>query len=404
MLALLLACAPGPSPQGRSPSPWTDDSAPPAPVGEAAEALGASPTFWETDRLWTMEIELSAEAIAQLALSPTDYVPGAFILDGRRFEPVGVRLKGNSTFQPLDARPALKIKADEYVPGARIWGLERITLNSNYWDASMMAETLAYGLWRRAGAPAPRTAYANVSVNGALKGLYTVVEAMDDDFVDANWPGSEGGLYEMCRSCDLNLDCAAYPLQETGTRFDPTGLPRACAAAASGEEAQIRAHFDWAQLTRYFALERVANHADSYAYNRNNHYLYHNPDTDQVTLSPWGADSTFSYSYPPDEVRPCEPGLFDNLHNEPGAYLATWCRNNAACWSDVKAEMLRLADLIEEERYADEVGRIASRIEASVAADPTWPWGLSTWESRRDCFATWIADRPAQVRDFVAAH
>jgi hypothetical protein len=405
----LLACSPaftdkeggavgisdsGPTPE--SPSPPG-----PAPEGEGAESLGEVPSLFVSDTIWQMEIELTESAIADLALAPTDYVQGAFVLNGARFDPVGVRLKGNSTYQWLDGRPAFKIKADEYVDGMRIHGLERITLNSNYWDGSMMSETFAYGLWRRMGAPAPRTGYASVSFNGELYGLYTLVEAMDDDFIDATWPGSEGGLYEMCRTCDLTLDCSAYPLQETGDAYDPEGLGRACAAAASRDEAAIRAHFDWTALTRFFALERGLNHPDSYSFNQNNYYLYHDPLTDQVSLTPWGADSTFSYTYPPDEDRPCLPGRFDDLNAYPVGDLSEWCEGNAACWADVKMEMLRLAALLEDDDVASEVLATAAHIEAAVAEDPRWPWGLSTWESKVDCLHAWMLDRPGAIRGFV---
>lgn len=406
-LLLVAACTPEDPVAIR---PAAEETDPPEEPDEI-EQIGGGEAAEEDERLLFADtgvlafgIELSAEAEAQLAAAPTEYVEGAFVFRGERFAPVGVRLKGNSTYQWLDGRPAWKIKFDEYTAGARFRGLERLTLDSNYWDGSMMAETLAYRLWRLADAPAPRTGYARVSYNGQLYGLYTIVESMDDGFVEANWPGSEGGLWEMCRSCDLNLDCSQYELQETGDNFDESGLLRACDAARSGDAEQIRAHFDWARLTRYMALERVANHADSYSYNLNNHYLYHDPLTDWVTLTPWGADSTFSYSYPPDEERPCEPGYFDNLANDPGAWLATWCRATPECWTDVKAEMSGLAELLVAEDFAGYVDHTRDRIAEAVAEDPTWPWGVDTWTEKSECFHQWISDRPAQVEAFVASH
>ena len=398
---LLLACTAPPTPIAARPTTDDDPSADPVET-IAGETPAEIDPFADTGVL-ALGVELSAAAIAQLEGAPTEYVPGALIWGGERYEPVGIRLKGNSTYQWLDGRPAWKVKFDEYIPGLRVWGLERLTLDSNYWDGSMMAETLAYRVFRRAGNPAPRTGYAQVRLNGELLGLYTVVESMDDGFVEAWWPDSEGGLYEMCRSCDFNLDCSGYELQETGENFDPSGLSRACDAAATGDEAAIRAHFDWDRLVRYMALERVVNHADSYSYNRNNYYVYHDPLDDRLTLTPWGADSTFSYSYPPDEDRPCEPGYFDNLASDPGAWLASWCLQTPSCWADVETEMTRLGQLLVEEDLAGFVDITHDRIADAVAADPTWPWGLDTWEEKVDCFGRWIEDRPAQIEAFVAA-
>jgi hypothetical protein len=403
MLSLLACAKPDPGEPVASAAVWADagvETLPDAPPGPVDDERAI---FTDTGVL-EFGIELDDAAIAQLEQAPTEYVGGSFVFRGQRYAPVGVRLKGNSTYQWLDARPAWKVKFDEFVPGARFYGLERVTLNSNYWDGSMMAETLAYRLWRKAGNPAPRTGYANVTFNGELVGLYTVVESMDDGFVEAWWPDSEGGLYEMCRTCDFQLDCSAYPLQETGESFDETGLARACAAAATGDADEIRAHFDWERLVTWMALERVANHSDSYSYNLNNYYVYHDPLTDRVTLTPWGADSTFSYAYPPDADTPCQPGYFDNLANDPGAYLARWCRADAVCWAEVEARMSALGELLVEEDFAGFVARTRDRIDDAVAADPRWPWGVDTWTSKAACFETWIAARPAEIEAFVAAH
>jgi hypothetical protein len=81
--------------------------------------------------------------------------------------------------------------------------------------------------------------------------------------------------------------------------------------------------------------------------------------------------------------------------------LSEWCEGNAACWADVKMEMLRLAALLEDDDVASEVLATAAHIEAAVAEDPRWPWGLSTWESKVDCLHAWMLDRPGAIRGFV---
>lgn len=403
ILALLACVSPGIEVDpGDSETASVDTGVAPEAIGAADEEDGSF-VFADTGVL-DLAIEIDEAALAELALDPRSYVEGALVFRGVRYEPVGVHIKGNSTYQWIDQKPAWKVKFDEYTPGGRFFGLERLTLDSNYWDGAQMAETLAYRAWRQADAPAPRTGYGTVSLNGEPLGLYTIVESMDDGFVERWWPGSEGGLYEMGRTCDVQLDCGCYDLQDSGGRFDPDGLGRACAAAASADRAEVQAHWDWDRLTRYQALERVVNHADSYTYNLNNYYLYHDPDTDFVTITPWGADSTFSYSYPPDEQRPCEPGYFDTRLMGTYGYLSTWCAGDAECWADVKREMLDIADQLEANDLAGYAERSAARIDPYVAVEPRWPWGYETWQGKAECFQQWIADRPAQIREFVEMH
>lgn len=402
-VALGLACAAPGLPAGEP-----DDI---VALPEAVETVGDAeprtdpndPSFLFADTgIVVLEIELDAAALATLEADPRAYVPGAVTHRGRRYDPVGVRLKGNSTYQWIDAKPALKIKFDEYTEGARFHGLERLTLDSNYWDGTQMAETLAYRMWRASDAPAPRTGYARVSLNGDPLGLYTIVEAMDDGLMDQWWPGSNGGLYEMGRTCDFTLDCSCYELQDTGDAFDPSGLGRACAAAASGDEAAIRATWDWDRLVRYQALELGLNHPDSYTFNRNNYYVHHDPVTDHATLLPWGADSTFSYAYPPDEDRPCQPGYYDTLTMGRAGALSAWCADTPGCREAVQAELLALADRIEAEDLAGFAATTAARIDADVAADPRWPWGHDTFVAKTACFQDWITARPGEIRAYVA--
>lgn len=58
-------------------------------------------------------------------------------------------------------------------------------------------------------------------------------------------------------TCDFNLDCSCYELQESGANFDPGGLRRASAAAASGELAPL----DRRSSPMFLVLVRAANSA-----------------------------------------------------------------------------------------------------------------------------------------------
>ncbi|MBM4367236.1 MAG: CotH kinase family protein, partial [Deltaproteobacteria bacterium] len=174
-------------------SPVATDSAPVA--DSAEEAPGPDAEEWELysdEAVHRFDITLSDDAINQLAAYPDLYVEGDFTYDGETYSRVGVRLKGSASWQPIDQKPAFRIDFDQFVEGQSFRGHERIGLHNNVWDASAMAETLAYWTWRQADNPAPRTGYADVYVNGELRGLYTLVQPMDGQFVDEWWDGPHG--------------------------------------------------------------------------------------------------------------------------------------------------------------------------------------------------------------------
>ena len=70
------------------------------------------------------------------------------------FSAVGVRLKGNGSFQPMSGKPSLALKFNAYVPGQRLFGLSKILLNNARQDSSLMSEFLAASLFQEAGVPA----------------------------------------------------------------------------------------------------------------------------------------------------------------------------------------------------------------------------------------------------------
>ena len=99
-MVLILACR---EPEVPAPTVQEEDT---------TESVGAAPPVEEEpsgeDILYAdtgvleFGIELDADAIATLKGSPDDYVSGAFVWGDERYEPVGVRLKGNSTYQWLE--------------------------------------------------------------------------------------------------------------------------------------------------------------------------------------------------------------------------------------------------------------------------------------------------------------
>lgn len=403
----LAACTPG----GVGPAPILDTDPVPGetdrPVDSTEwvpESDGCTPeTLFSTSTVHAIGLELSESSIAALELDPSVYVQGAVTLGQRRLEPVGVRLKGNSSYQWIDRKPAWKIDLDEFVDGWELCGLEHITLHNNVWDTSMMAETLAYRSFTAIGSPAPRTGYATVQLNGEALGLYTLVEAMDKDFVHHRWPGSEGGLWEMARNCDFEGACGCFDPKWMGENFDETALTRACEGVAEGTVDAMWRVFDREPMLAFMAAEMVVNHPDSYTYNLNNWHMVHDPIEDRISLSPWGADSTFIYHYPPSGDHPCE--VWDRYDNFTDGYLGDvsyFCRHDTACWAELAEATLRAVDRFEALGMPALVEQTRDLIRPYVFADPRIEWPPEYFDHKTDCLVEWTERRPDAVRAWVA--
>src|SRR5688572_31910563 len=139
------------------------------------EGPDTSEDFLGYDALPEVAIELSDDAIASLEADPRVYVPADVTFDGMTHR-VGLRLKGQNSFQPIGEKPSFRISVDEYDPNERLAGLKDVALNNMANDPSMMHERLAYMVAREAGLPASRATHALVTVNGEHYGLYAAVE------------------------------------------------------------------------------------------------------------------------------------------------------------------------------------------------------------------------------------
>jgi hypothetical protein len=129
------------------------------------------------------------------------YVPAAIEFEGQTFSNVGLRFKGNISYTTNENtlhRP-FKIDFDRFLAGQKFCDLHTINLHNNSIDPTQMREALVYDIYRKAGVPAPRTAYALVylTVEGMYDheylGLYTLTEEVDKRFLRKHL-GSDDGM------------------------------------------------------------------------------------------------------------------------------------------------------------------------------------------------------------------
>lgn len=251
------------------------------------------------------------------------YVPADLSYAGATFSDIGVRYKGavgslglcfDQQGNQICDKLSFKLKLNEYVPGQRLYGLNKINLHSMEKDPSKMHDAIGYKLFRDAGVFAPRTAYARVVVNGELVGLFVAVEAIDGRFTRQRFPdGGEGNVYKEVWPVHLteqpyldalktNEDDLPPPSADKMVRF-----ARALAGAdASTFESVISEWTDVDMLMRHQAVARLIDHWDGIVgwycvggtcFNHN-YYWYESTAADQVWLIPWDLDHTFEEPSP----------------------------------------------------------------------------------------------------------
>jgi len=103
-------------------------------------------------------------------------------INGVVFDSVGVKYKGNSTYNSNQTKNPWHIELDTYV-SQNYQGFKDIKLSNVSKDPSFLREVLSYDVARKY-MDASQSNYANLYVNGNLIGLYTSSEAITKSFVN----------------------------------------------------------------------------------------------------------------------------------------------------------------------------------------------------------------------------
>ena len=129
------------------------------------------------------------------------YISVDMNINGETFENVGIKPKGNSSLTQVVSsdsdRYSFKIKFDKYNKEQTCYGLDKLTLNSNYSDNTLMKEYISYDMMREMGVECPLVSYAKITVNGEYWGLYLALEAYDHSFLERNYGTTDGNLYNI---------------------------------------------------------------------------------------------------------------------------------------------------------------------------------------------------------------
>lgn len=226
---------------------------------------------------------------------PYTYVDASVSIDGVVFPKVGLRKKGFIGSQS-HTRPSLKIRLNHVDKEGGIEGLTNLTLNNNKQDISQVSQFMGYALFNAIDSPAPRCAYAKVTVNGKSLGIYSHVETVRKPLLKRAFGNDDGPLYEGT-VVDFNEEWENSFEHKRGD--DTLGREKIIAlidvlADNQVTEAAIGELVDLDRFYRFWAIESLLGFWDGYSGNGNNYFIYLNPDTDKFQFLPWGADSLFT--------------------------------------------------------------------------------------------------------------
>ena len=137
-------------------------------------------------------------------------IADSILIDGISDQDVGVKYKGNSSYSVNNAKNPISIKLDYVHNGQSIDGYNVLKLSNGFKDPTFVREVLGYEMAREY-MPASKATYANVYINGAWNGLYTLVQSVDDDFLNEHFYERKGPFFKVDNTNVTVAGCPAGP-------------------------------------------------------------------------------------------------------------------------------------------------------------------------------------------------
>ena len=169
---------------------------------EESDEQGYAEKLFDTSYVHTIDIAISEEDWLDLTANPlekTKYKVDVTI-DGETIEKVSFATKGNTSLSSVAAdaesdRYSFKLNFGKYVDDQTYYGLNKVSLNNLYADATFMKDYVSYEIFRQAGVNAPLVSYVWLTINGQDHGLYIAIEDISESYLERVSDG-EGVLYK----------------------------------------------------------------------------------------------------------------------------------------------------------------------------------------------------------------
>ncbi len=220
---------------------------------------------------------------------------------------VGIRLRGNTSRD--SQKKSFKISFNSFVKGQKYKDLEKMNLNGEHNDPSVIRSYLFWNICRDMQVQGSRANHVELYINNRYYGLYMNVEHIDEEFIQKRFNHNQGNLYKCLWGADFTYqgDNAqtykdlSYTLENNEETSDYSKLIALIKTLnqTSNEQlpAKIEPLFNVNSYLRYLALEAFTANWDGYSFNKNNYYLYENVYTGKTEFMPYDVDNTFGIDW-----------------------------------------------------------------------------------------------------------
>jgi len=303
-------------------------------------------------------------------------------------EEVGFQLRGNTSRYSL--KKSFRVSFNTFIQGRKFHGLEKMNLNGEHNDPSIIRSRLCWETLRGYGIAAPRASHTEVYINSNYYGLYIIVEHIDEQLVQSRFGNNDGNLYKCLWPADLDYlgsdpdlykytsgDRRAYTLITNAEEDDYTDIAHFIDVLNNTPLAELACEldkiFNLEDYLKIMAADIITGNWDGYIYNKNNFYLYHNTATGKFEYMPYDLDNTYGIDWM--SIDWGNRNIYDwEMHDTEVRPLYTRLLEIPEIRDRYSWQMQQLLDLLaDEDSLFAHIDQIRNMISPYVIDDPFYP-------------------------------
>ena len=383
-------------------------------LAEENDVLFAQDTVWDVHLTFPYDNFIDSLLWTHDADS---YIAATFQWEDVTVDSVGVKFKGNSSFQIPSNKKSLKIDFNSFIDDQTFLELKKLNLNNCFKDPTFLREKLMIEIINQY-IPSIRCSYARVYLNDHYWGLYTLVEQVDKTFCQSRFGSSEdGNLYKgdphgalRWQGSDPEPYRQNYEKVTNEDEDDWTDLIDLIDilnnTPLESLDDSLGSRFQLVEWLKFTAVNNFLVNLDSYLGSAHNYFLYHREDIDKFIHLPWDMNEAFGtfrfglnpgqltnmsifWDPPPPHYRPLivRPFQIDEIRDIYRSIYAL-ILEEVLHPNILSPRIDELADLIRDNVYADSLKHYSNEafeinLEEDIPAGPNVTFGLKSFLQTR---------------------
>ncbi len=222
------------------------------------------------------------------------YIPITLTYNGTTWNDVSMRIRGDGS--RVYPKKSLKVKfnSDSFIDNRT-----SLNFNAEWEDQSYIQQYMASILMMQSGQKCFDTEHVRLYLNGTFFGLYLLVEAVDEQFLDKHEMSLNGTLYKAALDgSSLSVfDVPQYHWeQKAGPDINMADLQLLINGINDHPQADYLnftdQHFNRSEVVNLISMNLLLSLGSTYYHN---YFMYHNPVNDKWEMLPWDMDKTLLY-------------------------------------------------------------------------------------------------------------